>query len=53
MMTRSNVLKNEKKKQQRVAYGFIIFLLQFILPLVSSMFVYIKIVKTLQRRSRL
>ena len=52
MMTRSNVLKNGRK-QQRVAYGFIIFLLQFILPLVSSMFVYIKVVKTLQRRSRL
>ena len=36
-----------------MAYGFIIFLLQFILPLVSSLFVYIKVVKTLQIRSRL
>ena len=33
-------------------YGFIIFILQFILPLISSLYVYVKIVKTLQIRSK-
>ena len=35
-----------------MVYGLIIFILQFILPLITSLYVYIKIVKTLQIRSK-